>query len=1079
MIARVAGSGRATYGVALDWSYAYDGALFVFCTCPRFQAAPCKHLWATLLTFEAAGYGSLVPGSGELEIVADEDLLYELIFADEEDGDDSFGDEDATEAGSPAAWMPTPGDPQGAGWRQRLARLGSALQHQVQTDEPAAGSLRRQREAWYLIEIRPTFETGRLVVGFFQRQERRGGGWGKVKDLKLSEDELDSFTVPEDRELLSTLLALRLDTNGPRGPWRPPRHRERRRQATVPAPLHDFLLPRLCATGRCGWIEEHGADTTTVPRLTWDPGPPYRFALRGEISETEGLVRLHGELRRPDEILALDEPVLLLANGLAILRDRLARLDAGEAFPWIASLRQQGGLEVPVDQVDALLAELGRLPALPELVLPPELELEVVMVAPTPRLAFRSPPDTGRQTTLEAHVSCDYAGHQVEAGQGPATLIDPATRRMLTRDRETEAAALARLRELGLRTRELAGETWPLELQSSRFPAVVETLLAEGWVVEADHRRLRRPGALRLAVTSSVDWFDLAGEVDFEGRAVALPRLLEAVRRGERWIALGDGEQGMLPEDWLERYAPLAALVQEEDGDLRVLPSQALLLDMLLADTHVDADRRFAQVRQRLAGFHGVEPEPAPRGFHGALRPYQREGLGWLRFLDELGLGGCLADDMGLGKTVQVLAYLQRLRLGRRRDGQRRPHLVVAPRSLVYNWCDEAARFTPRLEVLDYTGRDRTAEREHLDRYDVIVTTYGTLRRDIVELRDREFDVAILDEAQAIKNAASQSAKACRLIRARQRLALTGTPVENHLGELFSIFEFLNPGMLGRLPKLHGLTNARTFAEENLAALSRALKPVILRRTKDEVLIDLPRKTEQILRVELSRGERRLYDELKEHYRASLAQRIEQVGLARSKIQVLEALLRLRQASCHPGLLNRERAAGSSAKLETLLEQLAEVVSEGHKALVFSQFVQLLAIVRRRLDAAEIPYEYLDGRTRKRKERVERFQTDPACPLFLISLKAGGLGLNLTAADYVFLADPWWNPAVETQAIDRAHRIGQTRPVMAYRLIARDTVEEKIQALQESKRHLAEAILCADKSAIRALTPEDLQFLLS
>jgi SNF2 family DNA or RNA helicase len=369
---------------------------------------------------------------------------------------------------------------------------------------------------------------------------------------------------------------------------------------------------------------------------------------------------------------------------------------------------------------------------------------------------------------------------------------------------------------------------------------------------------------------------------------------------------------------------------------------------------------------------------------------------------------------------------------------------------------------------------------EHFDDHDVIVTTYGTLRRDAALLKDVTFDYAILDEAQAIKNAATESAKAARLLRAEHRLALSGTPVQNHLGELWSLFEFLNPGMLGS-GSAFGLDGgaARTADADGRALLGRALRPFILRRTKEQVARDLPERTEQVLYCEMDPAQRRLYDELRDHYRRALLPRVAHDGIARSKIQILEALLRLRQAACHPGLLDRDRRHEPSAKLDALLPRLFEVREEGHKALVFSQFTSLLAIVRAALDRGDVPYEYLDGHTRDRQARVERFQGDPDCRLFLLSLKAGGLGLNLTAAEYAFLLDPWWNPAVEAQAIDRTHRIGQTRPVFAYRLIARDTVEEKVLELQETKRDLARAIVMTDDGLLRALTRDDLELLLS
>jgi SNF2 family DNA or RNA helicase len=361
-----------------------------------------------------------------------------------------------------------------------------------------------------------------------------------------------------------------------------------------------------------------------------------------------------------------------------------------------------------------------------------------------------------------------------------------------------------------------------------------------------------------------------------------------------------------------------------------------------------------------------------------------------------------------------------------------------------------------------------------------VLTTYGTLVRDAARLSEIQFDYVVLDEAQAIKNASTASAKAVRLLRGNHRLALSGTPIENHLGELWSLFEFLNPGMLGEAKVLKmagGL--ARNPSEESRRLLAHALRPFILRRTKQQVARELPEKTEQTVLCELEPDQRKQYDELRQHYRDTLLHRIDNQGMGKSKMHVLEALLRLRQAACHPGLIDPKLADQPSAKIDTLMAQLEEIREEGHKALVFSQFTSLLAIVREHLDAAGVRYEYLDGSTRDRQARVDTFQTDDSCGLFLISLKAGGLGLNLTAAEYVFLLDPWWNPAVEAQAVDRAHRIGQTRPVFAYRLIAKDTVEEKVLELQKTKRALADAIVSEDNSLIRDLKREDLELLLS
>jgi SNF2 family DNA or RNA helicase len=674
-------------------------------------------------------------------------------------------------------------------------------------------------------------------------------------------------------------------------------------------------------------------------------------------------------------------------------------------------------------------------------------------------------------------VTFDYGGLRVTPGSA-TTAFDVERRRLIRRDSAFEQAALTRLSQLGFsRHWDYMLARQHLWIGADQFSNAMRVLIREGWRVEAEGRTFRTAQSMQSEIRSGVDWFELHGAVDFgDGRFVPLPRLLADRAHGDATITLDDGTVGIVPEEWLRRWAGIAGLGEVSGDHVRFKVSQAALLDAALASQPaIRVDERFARTREQLATFSGIGALDAAPSFAGQLRDYQRDALGWFAFLRRFQVGGCLADDMGLGKTVMVLAWLDRLRRERKNTA---PSLVVVPRSVVFNWKEEAARFAPKLRVLDFSGAARSTE--DLQKYDLVVTTYGAMRRDAVRLTGTEFEYVILDEAQAIKNASTASAKAARLLRASHRLALSGTPIENHLGELWSLFEFLNPGLLG---------SSATFAKHSLAAakrdpaamelLARGLRPFILRRTKAQVAPELPARTELTLHCELQGMQRELYDELREHYRATLLHRIERDGLAKSKMHILEALLRLRQAACHSGLVDPRRAGAPSAKFEALLPLLGEVRDEGHKCLVFSQFTSLLALLRMRLDEAGAPYEYLDGQTRDRETRVNRFQNDPDCRLFLISLKAGGLGLNLTAAEYVFLLDPWWNPAVEAQAIDRAHRIGQTRHVFAYRLIAVNTVEEKIAELQATKRDLADAILHADAGLLRELKREDLELLLS
>jgi SNF2 family DNA or RNA helicase len=736
---------------------------------------------------------------------------------------------------------------------------------------------------------------------------------------------------------------------------------------------------------------------------------------------------------------------------------------------------------VPAGAAPALVEAMAQ-SAIDPAQLPDELRYDVVATTPRPRVRMAraaKPQGYGTREELDAAVEFDYGGTIVPAHPETAAY-DPERRRVVRRDLTAERAWLQRLQQLGFhRPWYFDTRAGTMAIAVDRFPGAVRALVEEGWHVEAEGRVFRPATALRMQVKSGVDWFELHGRVEFgEGRSVAVADLLAALRRGEATVLLDDGTRGMVPEEWLRRYARLAAFGEATGDHVRYRPAQTALLDALLeAQPSVAVDEAFERARAELARFEGIRPLDPPSSFRGRLRGYQRDALGWFEFLRQFGFGGCLADDMGLGKTVMVLALLEARRTCRER-GTPRPSLAVVPRSLVFNWMDEATRFAPALEVLDYTGEARASARP--EEYDLVLTTYGTLRRDAARLAQHTFDYVILDEAQAIKNAATASAKAARLLQGRHRLALSGTPIENHLGELWSLFEFLNPGFLGPAAAFGRAVAPQPRGERiDLPTIARALRPFILRRTKEQVAPELPPKSEQTIHCELEPPQRRFYDELRAHYRRTLLAAVARKGMNKSKLQVLEALLRLRQAATHVGLVDEARAHEPSAKFELLLERLREIVDEGHKALVFSQFTTLLGLLRPRLDDEGMTYEYLDGRTRDRAARVERFETDEACRVFLISLKAGGLGLNLTAADYVFLLDPWWNPAVEAQAIDRAHRIGQARHVFAYRLIARDTVEEKITELQASKRELADAIFAEDAGVIRTLRAEDLEWLLS
>jgi SNF2 family DNA or RNA helicase len=484
------------------------------------------------------------------------------------------------------------------------------------------------------------------------------------------------------------------------------------------------------------------------------------------------------------------------------------------------------------------------------------------------------------------------------------------------------------------------------------------------------------------------------------------------------------------------------------------------------------------QLNEKLRDFRSIRAVPPPQGFQASLRPYQQEGLNWLQFLRDYGLAGILADDMGLGKTVQALAHLLEEKNSGRAD---RPSLVVAPTSLMTNWRQETERFAPALKLLVLHGQDRKEHFDKLRDYDLIVTSYPLLPRDEAVLLKEEFHLVILDEAQYIKNPKTKYAQIVCQLRARHPLCLTGTPMENHLGELWSQFNFLLPGFLGdetRFRKLFRNPIEKGGDTTRREVLARRIAPFVLRRRKEEVAMELPPKTEITQNVELAGAQRDLYETIRLAMHARVQEEVRQKGLSRAHIIILDALLKLRQVCCDPRLvkLDAARAVADSAKLELLMDLVPEMLAEGRRILLFSQFTSMLALIQEELAKQNIPYALLTGDVVDRATPIQRFQ-DGKVALFLISLKAGGTGLNLTAADTVIHYDPWWNPAVETQATDRAHRIGQTKSVFVYKLITVGTVEEKIVALQTRKRDLVEGLMNESRKEMPQLTPEDLQVL--
>lgn len=582
---------------------------------------------------------------------------------------------------------------------------------------------------------------------------------------------------------------------------------------------------------------------------------------------------------------------------------------------------------------------------------------------------------------------------------------------------------------------------------------------------------------IELDVKESIDWFDIHAKIFFGEYEIPFKELRKLILRKKVEFKLPNGEIAIIPEAWLVKFGDLFALSETHGKNEKpVLKKHHLTLLKELQEGNL-AKVHMSEKLRNLDSFSGVKDYPLPEGFQGTLRRYQKAGYNWLRFLNEFRLGGCLADDMGLGKTVQTLALLQ----SEKEKGNAGTSLLIMPTSLVYNWEMEANKFTPELKILNYTGTHRNKDVSHFEKYDLVLTSYGITRLDIEGLQNFYFNYTILDESQVIKNPTSNIAKAVMKLRAKHRLTLTGTPLENTTLDLWSQMTFINPGLLGGqtfFKKEYQVPIEKKGDEAKTKKLNAIIKPFILRRLKAQVATDLPEKVENIYYTDMTPEQEAKYEEAKSYYRNKILDLIEKEGINNSRFTILEGLTKLRQLSNHPKMVE-SLYKGDSGKLNDVSHMIENAILEGHKLLIFSQFVKHLDIVRDQLKSRHIPFAYMDGSSTDRQDQVTRFNKDPNLKIFLISIKAGGLGLNLTEADYVFILDPWWNPAVEAQAVDRAHRIGQKKKVFTYKFITRNTVEEKILMLQKNKLKLSENLISTEESVIKTLTREDIEMLMN
>jgi len=607
-----------------------------------------------------------------------------------------------------------------------------------------------------------------------------------------------------------------------------------------------------------------------------------------------------------------------------------------------------------------------------------------------------------------------------------------------------------------------------------------DELAEEGFVIEQPEGQKRYVfGATRidLEVKENNDWFDIHAVVYFGTYCIPFIQLKNHILNHKKEFTLPSGEIAVIPEKWFSQYGNLLHF-SEGGSDLK-LRRQHIGLVNELAEGEL-ANVTMSRKLQKLTDFETLEEIELPHHFKGNLRPYQKAGYNWFHFLKNYHFGGCLADDMGLGKTIQTLALLQKHKEDTEAGGSKSTSLIIMPTSLIYNWLNEAKKFTPKLKLMVHTGTMRYKSPEVFGNYDVIVTTYGISRIDIDLLKSFFFDYIILDESQNIKNPSSKSYQCVRQLKSRFKLILSGTPVENSVNDLWTQMSFINPGLLGTQQYFQNefVTPIEKKKDEDKARkLQAMIKPFVLRRTKEQVATELPPKTETLFYCKMSEEQSSVYEKVKSEYRNELLKSLEDGTYAKTQIQVLQGLIKLRQIANHPAMIDSEYE-GDSGKFENVVHTLANVLDGGHKVLIFSQFVKQLTIYREYFNSENIPYAYLDGATQNRGDIVKHFQEDEKTRVFLISIKAGGVGLNLTEADYVFILDPWWNPAVEQQAIDRTHRIGQTKNVFIYKFITKDSVEEKILALQQRKLSLSRALITTEESFIKSLTPDDIKEIL-
>ncbi len=939
------------------------------------------------------------------------------------------------------------------------------------------------RSGVYVINAQKTKLNDKVFLSLLCQEFKQDGSLSVIKNLGESEETLPLHADPLDQEILTTLLGPTKE--GDSGYY----SRSKTNSVSVQPRSLRQILSQITQAGRL-YIDftKYSYSNTYENILPYQYIPQdYGFVFE-LISQKEGGYLLVPSLRcrETNDQISTDQ-VQLFISDLVFSEKNCFHSNYSKYANWMKVFKSEKSLFIPQSQVQQFLEIFYKQPDHPDLILPTELGIERISMKPKLKIYF----EQVGESFYEVKLNASYNDLKIESNKGSHSFYDSQRSQIIQRDPIAEQQM--RQQVLQLLYTESAAKKMQLSakmiLGIEALKDVLPNLLKLEHEIYIQSAKVKKVSNLDFKITNNMDWFDLEVVKEKKGEFTTadLPDLLKSIQEDSGFVKIKD-QVYLLPEEMSRKLKMISRFVGQagfdEGGKLKLSKVQSLFISSVLeqeTESRTQVSREIFQdlLQSKIKSSKDAQPT---KSFQGQLRPYQKLGVGWLSKLHDFGFGGLLADDMGLGKTVQVIAFLSRIqndeitvkaKKSESSKSKTAKVLIACPKSLIFNWQDEFAKFAPKMKVLCYQGKNRQTFLEQISNFDIVITTYHSLRQDIQLLRDYEFDAFIVDEAQNIKNADSQVSMACRMVKAKHVYALTGTPVENSIQDFFAIMNVVLPGLFSPGK------NILKYGNDDIHLLGKAFAPFILRRKKQDVLKDLPEKSEQILYCELSSVEKQKYDELKSYYWSQLKGVIDQQGMNRSKIQILEALLRLRQASCHIGLLDKDKRDFVSAKFELLLEQIQEIVSEGHKVLVFSQFTQLLELLKLQLGKLDLPYHYLDGQTKDRKEIVTDFQMHDDKKVFLLSLKAGGVGLNLTAAEYVFILDPWWNPAVESQAIDRAHRIGQTKKVFAYKMIAKDTVEEKILKLQETKKDLLENLLSQKQSVLKNMTFEEISEIFS